>query len=160
MSAEEKMSASKGRKTLVEMQTTYGVKDPSEHAKRQVTNLDKAASKSKAKKKFTLEQVESDRKEIAKIEEQLASIHRIYDPLCEGLTDKVEKKKSLIALLETCKQQERSMMKNMKGMVNDNMVRNFKQNRHAASFKLEVERGFTVKPESTFRQSSMTMTRK
>ena len=99
-------------------------------------------------------QVESDRKEIAKINEQLASIHRIYDPLCEGLADKLERKKKLIELLDQCKQQERSMMKNMKGMVNDNMVRNFKQNRYAASLKLEVERGFTVKPESTFRQSN------
>ena len=104
-----------------------------------------------------LSQVESDRKEIAKINEQLKSIHRTYDPLCQGLKDKMEQKKNLLELLQTCKRQEHEMMATMKSMVNENMVRNFKQNRHAASFKLEVERGFTVKPESTFRQSSMTV---
>lgn len=57
MSGEEKNAATKSRKTLVELQSTYGVKDPSEHAKRQVGDLDKTAKKSKAKKKFMQEQV-------------------------------------------------------------------------------------------------------
>ena len=99
-----------------------------------------------------LEQVELDTKEIARIDEQLAAIHRTYDPLVAGLADKQAKKANLVALLEKCKNQEKSMMGTMKGMVNENVVRNFKQNRNMASYKLEVERGFTVKPESTFRQ--------
>ncbi len=97
-------------------------------------------------------QVESDKKELAKINEQIASIKRSYDPLCSGLEEKITKKAALLELLDTCKKQEKFMMNDMKTMVNTNMVRNFKQNRHAASFKLEAERGFTVKPESTFRQ--------
>jgi len=128
------------------------VKDPSEHAKRQVAELDKTAKRSKDKKKTMLEQVEADTKEIARIDEQLAAIHRTYDPLVAGLADKQAKKANLIALLDKCKNQEKSMMGTMKGMVNENVVRNFKQNRNMASYKLEVERGFTVKPESTFRQ--------
>jgi len=149
------------RKTLVQMQSTYGVKDPSEHAKRQVSELDKTAKKSKEKKKFMLEQVESDKKEIAKLNEQIQSIHLTYDPLVAGLEAKLQQKKQLLELLETCKKQEKVMMTDMKGMVNANMVRNFKQNRNAATHKLEVERGFTVKPDSTFRQSgsSGTLTR-
>ena len=128
------------------------MKDPSEHAKRQVAELDKTAKRSKEKKKAMLEQVDSDTKEIARIDEQLAAIHRTYDPLVAGLADKQAKKANLVALLEKCKNQEKSMMGTMKGMVNENVVRNFKQNRNMASYKLEVERGFTVKPESTFRQ--------
>jgi septal ring factor EnvC (AmiA/AmiB activator) len=128
------------------------VKDPSEHAKRQVAELDKTAKRSKEKKKAMLEQVDSDTKEIARIDEQLAAIHRTYDPLVAGLADKQAKKANLVALLEKCKNQEKSMMGTMKGMVNENVVRNFKQNRNMASYKLEVERGFTVQPESTFRQ--------
>ncbi len=156
MSHADKNSANspeKARKTLVELQTTYGVKDPSEHAKRQVAELDKTAKRSKEKKKFMLEQVEQDKKEIARIEEQLATIHRTYDPLCAGLEAKLEKKKHLTDLLEKCKQQEQDMMGTMKGMVNQNMVRNYKQNRSMATIKLEGERGFSVKPDSTFRQT-------
>ena len=53
------------------------------------------------------------------------------------------------------------ILQHMKGMVNSNMQRNFRQNRSTASFKLEVERGFTIKPESTFRQGgSGTLTKK
>jgi len=145
--------AAKKRLTLVEQQKLVGVKDPSQHAKRQVGELDKTAKKSKAKRKFCTEQMEGDKKEIAKIDEQLASIHMTYDPLCENLQDKLEKKAHLLQLLAQCKKSEKDMMTNMKQMVNQNMVKNYKQNRQAASFKLELERGFNLDKDSTFRQS-------
>ena len=162
-----------------------------------------------------LQQVDSDRREIARINEQLENIHHTYDPLAAGLKEKLAKKESLLQLLQTCKEQEKDMMtvrtcrvecpaslfvcvccfsrflrpltlltpssptpttytytyiptptptmilQHMKGMVNSNMQRNFRQNRSTASFKLEVERGFTIKPESTFRQGgSGTLTKK
>ena len=127
--------------------------DPTEHSKRQVAELDHTAKRSKEKKRIMQEQVEADTKEIARIDEQLAAIHRIYDPLVAGLAEKQAKKANLIALLEKCKSQEKAMMGTMKGMVNENVVRSYKQNRNLASYKLEMERGFTVKTESTFRQS-------
>jgi hypothetical protein len=152
--------AAKERTSLVDMQSTYGVKDPSEHAKRQVADLDKTAKKSRLKQKMMQEQVESDTRELARIEEQLAGIHKIYDPLVAGLEEKQKKRAELVKLLDQCKVQEQGMMQNMKGMVSENVSRSFKQSRQAASFKLEVERGFTVKPESTFRQSGSSPGRK
>ena len=140
------------RISLVEQQTTFGVKDPSEHAKRQVKDLDKTAKKSKDRRKKCEEQMERDKKEIAQINKRLEEIHRIYDPLCDSLKEKLEKKDHLIKMLNNCKSQEKDMMGTMKGMVNANMIQTFKQNRNAATFKLETLRGYTIKPESTFSQ--------
>ena len=44
------------------------------------------------------------------------------------------------------------MMGSMKTMVNENMVRSYKQNARDATFKLETLRGYNLKPESTFKQ--------
>lgn len=142
------------RLTLVQQQSLIGVKDPSDHARRQVKELDKTASKSKGKRQATMEQIESDKKELKRIEMRLAEIHRIYDPLCENLGDKLEKRKHLMEMLEQCKKTQKDMMSDMKVMVNQNMVRNYKQNAKEASFKLEVQRGYNLKPESTFKQSN------
>ena len=140
------------RISLVQQQTLVGVKDPSEHARRQVKELDKTAKKSKDKKKATLEQIEADKKEIAQIDARLAEIHKIYDPLCEGLKEKLEKKKHLTEMLEQCRKTKKDMMGDMKSMVNQNMVRSYKQNARDATFKLETLRGYNLKPESTFSQ--------
>lgn len=142
------------RVSLVEQQTTFGVKDPSDHAKRQVKELDKTAKKSKDRRKKCEEQMANDKKEIAQINKRLEEIHRIYDPLCESLKEKLEKKEHLIKMLTNCKDQEKGMMGQMKGMVNTNMIQTFKQNRNAATFKLESLRGYTIKPESTFSQKA------
>ena len=80
------------RISLVTQQTMVGVKDPSDHARRQVKELDKTAKKSKDKRKATLEQIEADKKEIAQIDKRLAEIHREYDPLVKALEEKLEKK--------------------------------------------------------------------
>jgi DNA repair ATPase RecN len=141
------------RLTLVHQQTLVGVKDPSDHARRQVKELDKTATKSKSKRQATFDQIEADKKEIRQIEARLAEIHRIYDPLCANLEEKLQKRKHLVEMLEKCKGTEKDMMSNMKHMVNSNMVRNYKQNARDASFKLETLRGYNMKPEGTFKQS-------
>ena len=141
------------RLTLVQQQTLVGVKDPSDHARRQVKELDKTASKSKYKRQATMEQIEADKKEIKRIDVQLAEIHRIYDPLCANLEENSEKRKNLIEMLEQCKKTQKDMMSEMKDMVNQNMVRSYKQNAKEASFRLEVQRGYNLKPETTFKQS-------
>lgn len=140
------------RISLVTQQTMVGVKDPSDHARRQVKELDKTAKKSKDKRKATLEQIEADKKEIAQIDKRLAEIHREYDPLVKALEEKLEKKKHLQAMLEQCKKTQKEMMGSMKTMVNENMVRSYKQNARDATFKLETLRGYNLKPESTFKQ--------
>ena len=95
------------RISLVTQQTMVGVKDPSDHARRQVKELDKTAKKSKDKRKATLEQIEADKKEIAQIDKRLAEIHREYDPLVKALEEKLEKKKHLQAMLEQCKKTQK-----------------------------------------------------
>ena len=140
------------RISLVTQQTMVGVKDPSEHARRQVKELDKTAKKSKDKRKAMLEQIVADKKEIAQIDKRLAEIHREYDPLVESLKDKLEKKKHLQTMLDQCKKTQKDMMGDMKHMVNQNMVRSYKQNARDATFKLESLRGYNLKPESTFKQ--------
>ena len=144
------------RLTLVQQQSLVGVKDPSEHARRQVKELDLTASKSKKKRQATFEQIEADRKEIKRIDTRLAEIHRAYDPLCANLDEKIEKRKNLLEMLEQCKRTQKDMMSEMKDMVNQNMVRSYKQNAKDASFKLETQRGYNLKPESTFKQSKRT----
>jgi hypothetical protein len=62
------------RKTLVQLQTETTVRDPAAHAKNQITELDKTAQRSLAKRKSCTEQVEADKKELAHVEEQIQSI--------------------------------------------------------------------------------------
>ena len=62
------------RKTLVQQQAETTVRDPAAHAKNQITELDKTAQRSLAKRKKCTEQVEADKKELAHIEEQIRSI--------------------------------------------------------------------------------------
>ena len=56
-------------------------------------------------------------------------------------------------MVQQCKRTQKDMMSEMKDMVNQNMVRSYKQNAKDASFKLETQRGYNLKPESTFKQS-------
>lgn len=65
----------KKRMTLVQQQSLIGVTDPSAHAKRQVSELDKTAKKSKEKRKLCNEQMASDSKELAYLEEQIKALH-------------------------------------------------------------------------------------
>ena len=62
------------RKTLVQLAGETTVRDPAAHAKHQVEELDKTAKHSQAKRKKCNDQIESDIKEIAKLEEQIAML--------------------------------------------------------------------------------------
>lgn len=62
------------RKSLVQQQSETTVRDPAAHAKNQITELDKTAQRSLAKRKSCTEQVEADKKELAHVEEQIRSI--------------------------------------------------------------------------------------
>ena len=51
------------------------IADPASHAKKQVSELDKTAKRSIAKRKFITEQLENDEKEIHHIDAQIARIN-------------------------------------------------------------------------------------
>jgi hypothetical protein len=143
----------KARKTLVQMQSEHGVTDPSQHAKRQVAELDKTAARSLAKRKFITEQLASDAKELAHLDHELAELHKSYDPLCRELADREEKKISLLKSLEACMQQQQAIMGNVKDTVLRRKQEDMKLNSRLARAKMESERGYTLGPSSTFKQS-------
>ena len=140
------------RKTLLQLQGEVTVKDPSAHAKKQVAELDKTAKKSLAKRKACNEQLASDRKEIERLEVQIAQIHRQYDPLCESLKEAKDKKQALLRTLEQCSQEEKRMMSTMSETVTARKQDDSKLTRALATQKLEMERGFDLGPTSTFKQ--------
>lgn len=73
---EKGAKASPKRKTLVELQSETTVRDPAAHSKHQITELDKTAQRSLAKRKACAEQIEADKKELLHIEEQIHSIQQ------------------------------------------------------------------------------------
>ena len=66
--------APKARKTLVEQASEVHIRDPAQHTRHQVSELDKQAKGSMMKRKFRLEQIDADNKEIAHINEEIRSL--------------------------------------------------------------------------------------
>ena len=56
-----------------------GVRDPAAHAKRQVSELDKTAQRSLAKRKNCTDQLDADTKELQHINDQIERIKTRYD---------------------------------------------------------------------------------
>lgn len=140
------------RKTLLQLQGEVEVKDPSSHAKKQVAELDKTAKKSLAKRKACTDQIAADKKELERLDKQIAQIHRSYDPLCASLLEAKERKASLIKTLEQCKLEERRMMGDMSRTVTVRKQDDSKLCKKMASQKLETERGFSMDASTTFKQ--------
>ncbi len=145
--------AKKVRKTLLQMQTETKVRDPSSHAKLQMSELDKSAKKSALKRKQCDDQIESDIKEIHHIDDQIERINTRYIPTCDALKDMEERRAALHKLLESCMKEEKQIMNNTKNTVHERMIDDAKLNRKMATEKLEILRGFTIDPASTFKQS-------
>ena len=143
----------KERKTLMQRVAEVQVRDPSEHAKRQVSELDKTAKHSAAKRKAALDQMEADNKELALIQEQLDFIHSRYDPLVDWLKQAHDDKKRLIETLESCKKEEKRIMGDTKQTVDTRKMDDSKFRKRMVTLDLERLRGYTLKPESTFYQS-------
>lgn len=147
----------KERKTLMQRVAEVQVRDPSEHAKRQVSELDKTAKNSAAKRKACEDQMEADQKELALIQEQLDFIHSRYDPLVDWLKQAHDDKKRLIETLESCKKEEKRIMSETKETVDTRRMDDSKFRKKMVSLDLERLRGYTLKPESTFYQSRSSM---
>lgn len=146
-------TGTKPRKTLIQLQGEFGVKDPSAHAKRQVGELDKTAARSLAKRKFVTDQMASDTKELKHIDEEIAQLRKGYDPLCEELDFKVKQRKQLLETLDNCMKEQHMIMSNVKGTVNQRKQDDMKLSKRMAKAKLEAERGYSLGPQSTFSQS-------
>ena len=64
----------KERKTLVQQAGIVIIKDPEAHTRHQVGELDKQAKSSITKKKAKLDEIDSDNKKIAQINDQIQQI--------------------------------------------------------------------------------------
>lgn len=147
----------KERKTLMQRVAEVQVRDPSEHAKRQVSELDKTAKHSAAKRKACEDQMEADRKELAQIQDQIDFIHSRYDPLVTWLNEAHEDKKRLIETLEQCKREEKRIMSETKETVDTRKMDDSKFRKRMVTMELSRLRGYTLTPESTFYQSRGSM---
>ena len=145
------------RKTLIEQASVINIRDPASHTKRQVGELDKQAKGSMMKRKFRLEQIDSDSKEIAHIDDEIGRIKSRYDPLCAALKERQQRRKELMATLEGCLKDEKRIMGDTKGTVDLRRIDEMKLNRSMCSTEMAVQRGYTVAPESTFYQSRGTL---
>ena len=115
--------------------------------------LDKTAKASQLKRKLCKEQIEADKKEIEAINAQIASIHIRSDPLCAQLREDKEKKEHLLKMLKQCLEDEQRVMGDMKGTVQSRMMDDSKLSKKMASLNLRLIRGFSVEPETTFKQA-------
>jgi len=127
----------KERKTLMQRVAEVQVRDPSEHAKRQVSELDKTAKHSAAKRKACEDQMEADHKELALIQEQLDFIHSRYDPLVDWLKQAHDDKKRLIETLESCKKEEKRIMSETKETVDTRKMDDSKFRKRMVTLDLE-----------------------
>jgi chromosome segregation ATPase len=153
MTKKDEKKTSKPRKTLMQLQGEVGVTDPSQHARRQVSELDKTAQRSLAKKKFTMDQMASDTKELKHLDKEINELRKGYDPLCRDLAEKEKKRKELIKQLESCKNHNINILKEIKGTVVGSRLQDMKLFSKMAKQNLEVQRGYTLGPSSTFKQS-------
>jgi hypothetical protein len=68
-------SSGKPRRTLLERASEVHIRDPAQHTRHQVAELDKQAKSSIMRKKLQLDQIEADTKEIAFIDDEIKRIH-------------------------------------------------------------------------------------
>lgn len=137
----------------MELTSETTVRDPGAHAKLQFMELDKTAKRSMAKKKAAIEQLSADQKALKELEEQIASLKSKYDPLCEHLADARAQKAKLMKTLEQCITEERRIMGDTKGVIQVRRQEESKMTKKMGSLELELLRGYTLNPESTFYQS-------
>lgn len=149
-----KGSEPKVRKTLMELASETTVRDPASHARHQVSELDKTAKRSQAQRKKCNDQIEADNKEIAKLTEQISRLRKKYDPLCEHLAQAKEQKQNLLKTLSVCVQDEKKIMQETKGVIQVRRLEESKMTKRMGTMELELERGYTLRTESTFHQGN------
>ena len=143
----------KTRRTIAEQASDINIRDPAQHTRHQVSELDKQAKGGLAKRKFRLEQIDHDTKEIAQIDDEIFRIKQRYDPLCKSLEERRQKRKELMATLESCLKEEKRIMGETIQTVGQKKIDEMKLSRSFCSLEMAIQRGYTVTPESTFYQS-------
>lgn len=143
---------SKTRKTLLQLQAETKVRDPAVHAKNQVRELDKTAKRTLSKRRQCSEQIETDKKELQHVEEQLNLLRSRYNTLCSHLNNAIGKRKLVIQTLESCVKEEKQIMGVTQGIVQCRMIEDSKLARTMATNEIQSQRGFSLGPESTYHQ--------
>ncbi|CAN0515711.1 unnamed protein product [Ectocarpus sp. 12 AP-2014] len=138
------------RKTLLQQQTEYTVRDPSTHAARQVRELDTFAGSMGAKKRACLEQIEKDRQELGYIDSQINSEARKYDALLESLSVRRAERDRLRKHLERCKGDNDSLMGDAFSRTSWVRREDSRMLKSVSSIGLEAARGFGSGPGTTF----------
>lgn len=100
----------KSRRTIADQAQEINIRDPAQHTRHQVSELDKQAKSGIAKRKYRLEQIEHDQKEINQIDDEIFRIKQRYDPLCKSLEERRQRRKELLATLESCVKEEKRIM--------------------------------------------------
>jgi chromosome segregation ATPase len=81
-------------------------RDPIAHAKRQVSELDRTATKSEGKRKAVQDQQAVQEKELHFIEQRLAELRSRYEPLCAQLEEKKARRRMMQEAFERQKQEQ------------------------------------------------------
>ena len=142
------------RKSLIERASEVTVRDPAAHARKAVSELDKTAKNSMAKRKGCKDQLAADEKELHHLDDQIARIKVRYDPLCAQLSEQKELKAHLLKKLAECEAEERRIIGDTKKVVVERMQDDSKFQRKMASHQLEMQRGYSLNPSSTFHQTT------
>lgn len=98
------------RKTLIDRVKDTVVRDPAAHARLQVSELDKTATRSKMARKLCNDNIEMDLKHISSIDDQISLLKLRYDPLCDHLNHCKEKRRHLQETLESCIGEEHKVL--------------------------------------------------
>jgi hypothetical protein len=69
------------------------------------------------------------------------------------LKERLEKKKHLLEVLDECMKDEKRIMGETKNTVNTRIMDDFKLTRRTATMELQITRGYTMLPDSTFHQT-------
>lgn len=141
------------RRSIAEQAQDINIRDPAQHTRHQVSELDKQAKSGMTKRKFRLEQIDHDTKEIAQIDDEIFRIKQRYDPLSKSLEERKQRRKELLETLESCLKEEKRIMGETIQTVGQKKIDEMKLSRSFCSLEMAIQRGYTVTPESTFYQS-------
>ena len=73
--------------------------------------------------------------------------------MCVALKERQQRRLDIMRTLESCVKEEKRIMGDTKGTVDQRRIDEMKLSRSMCSQEMAVQRGYTVTPESTFYQS-------
>ncbi|CAM9510574.1 unnamed protein product [Chrysoparadoxa australica] len=143
------------RKTLIEQQADVGIKDPGVHASRQVSELDKFATRLMQRKKNAIEQIVADEKEISYLNGKIAEYRRQMGVVVDSLKQRRQERDRLLGHVRECRGKQTELMKFAHGTSWRAKREDSQMSRSAATLTLRQERGFGTGPDTTFTRKEM-----